>query len=157
MDDGRVPECAIRDETTGQLISKAEVAEVPYLETLQFRAAPAATDLFDAVTVIRQLNRAGAKTIPAPAPTSFIGRRRARVVRTDEGLDRASYEMCVLSELRNASLRRSLGRFRQNKDFDEYLIPAGNSTPLKHSSVLPEAITRDVDDYLAHELATLHM
>ena len=128
------------------------------LDALHLRAAPAGADLLTAVDVLRRLNQAGGRAaIPLDAPTSFIGRRWARVVRTPEGLDRAFYEMCVLAELRNA-LRSGdiwVEGSRQYKDFDDYLLPAGDHRTLPDSGVLPASVTGGADDYLDDELAAL--
>jgi hypothetical protein len=42
------------------------------LETLEFRAAPAATALLKAVDTLRQLNCDSARKVPGDAPTDFI-------------------------------------------------------------------------------------
>lgn len=73
-----------------------------FLAVLDLHAAPAAQDLLAAINVIRTLNAAGARKVPADAPTSFIRPRWEPLVFTDNGLDRGFYEFCVLAELKNA-------------------------------------------------------
>ncbi len=63
--------------------------------------------------------------MPEDAPTGFVRKRWESVVHTDDGLDRRFYELCILSELKNA-LRSGdiwVQGSRQLKDFEEYLTP----------------------------------
>ncbi|RZF24084.1 Tn3 family transposase [Paraburkholderia sp. UYCP14C] len=95
-----------------------------FLDTFDFRAAPARQDLMDAITQLRELNRTEARKVPADAPTGFVKQRWARFVFKDGGIDRKFYEMAAMSELKNA-LRSgdvSVIGSRQFKDFDEYLM-----------------------------------
>ena len=72
------------------------------LEVLQLKAAPAGKAVLQAVEQIRALHAASAKELPADAPTAFIRKRREKLVRRDQGLDRRNYELCALCELKNA-------------------------------------------------------
>ena len=75
---------------------------------------------------------------------------------TDAGIDRRYYELCVLSELKNA-LRSGdiwVQGSRQFKDFEDYLIPAERFSNLKQSNELPLAVATHCDLYL-HERLTL--
>lgn len=72
------------------------------LNALQLRAAPAAADLMAAVEIIRTMNNTGARALPDNAPTGFIRKRWRPLVFTGSGIDRRFYELCVLTELRNA-------------------------------------------------------
>ena len=82
---------------------------------------------------------------------------------TGDGINRRYYELCVLSELRNA-LRSGdiwVQGSRQFKDFDEYLLPVATFDTLKQQNSLPLAITTDCDQYLDErihvaERATYH-
>ncbi len=58
---------------------------------------------------------------------------------TPEGLDRKFYEICALSELKNA-LRSGdiwVKGSRQFRDFDDYLLPAEKFAALKREQALP--------------------
>jgi TnpA family transposase len=91
------------------------------------------------------------------APIAFIKKRWARLVFTDDGIDRRYYEICVLSELKN-SLRAGdlwVQGSRQFKDFDEYLVTADKFNQLKQSNELPLTITTDCDLYLQSRLSLL--
>ncbi|RXA43680.1 hypothetical protein, partial [Escherichia coli] len=76
------------------------------------------------------------------------------LVITPEGLDRKFYEICALSELKNA-LRSGdiwVKGSRQFKDFDEYLVPVEKFATLKLASELPLAVATDCDQYLHDRL-----
>ena len=95
------------------------------LDVLTLRAAPAAKPLLDAIVVLRGLNADNARKVSADAPPDFIKPRWQKLVMTDTGIDRRYYELCALSELKNA-LRSGdiwVQGSRQFKDFDEYLVP----------------------------------
>ena len=79
-----------------------------FLEAFEFRAAPAAQKLLEAVEVLKRLAASNARSIPEDAPTEFVHRRWAPHVFTTSGLDRRYYELCTLVELKNA-FRRRLG------------------------------------------------
>lgn len=128
-----------------------------FLAVLKFRAAPAAKDVLEAIEVLRTMNKDNTRKVPADAPTRFIKPRWAKLVVTDEGIDRRYYELCALSELKNA-LRSGdvwVQGSRQFKDFEEYLVPAGTFTELKATGALPVAIDTDCDQYLHNRLSLL--
>jgi len=94
------------------------------LEMFSFQAAPAVKPLIEAIEVLRQMNQSGARLLPDDAPTDFVRRRWAPYVFDGDGVHRKFYELCALSELKNA-LRAgdvSVPGSRQFRDFDEYLI-----------------------------------
>ncbi|MFZ3193681.1 MAG: Tn3 family transposase [Moraxellaceae bacterium] len=127
-----------------------------FLDALRLRAAPAAKNLLEGIDVLRGMNTDNARKVPANAPTSFIKPRWQRLVMTDAGIDRRYYELCVLSELKNA-LRSGdiwVQGSRQFKDFEDYLIPAERFSNLKQSNELPLAVATHCDLYL-HERLTL--
>jgi TnpA family transposase len=136
-----------------------------FLDVLKLRAAPAASDVLDAIDVLRSMNADNARKIPRDAPTAFISKRWAKLVLTDDGIDRRSYELCALSELKNA-LRAGdvwVQGSRQFKDFDAYLVPAEAFAAMKRASGLPLAVDTDCDRYLhdrlgllEHQLATVN-
>ena len=95
------------------------------LETFEFRAAPVARELIDAVDVLRMMNREGARKVPANAPIGFVRKKWGNYVFTSEGIDRRFYELCVMAELKNA-LRSgdvAVRGSRQFQDFEDYLMP----------------------------------
>jgi hypothetical protein len=48
------------------------------------------------------MNSDNARKVPTDAPTEFIKPRWQKLVMTDTGIDRRYYELCALSELKNA-------------------------------------------------------
>lgn len=128
-----------------------------FLDVLKLRAAPTAKGVLDAIDVLRGMNSDSARKVPADAPTAFIKPRWAKLVLTDEGIDRRYYELCALSELKNA-LRSGdvwVQGSRQFKDFDEYLVPIEKFATLKLASELPLAVATDCDQYLHDRLELL--
>jgi TnpA family transposase len=128
-----------------------------FLDVLKLRAAPAAKDVLDAIEVLRAMNAENARKIPADAPTGFIKKRWEKLVMTDAGIDRRYYELCALSELKNA-LRSGdiwVQGSRQFKDFDENLMPAEKFTALQQSRELPLAVHTNSDHYLRERLELL--
>ena len=128
-----------------------------FLDVLAMRAAPAAEDVLDAIDVLRAMNRDNARSVPADAPTGFIKPRWQKLVMTDAGIDRRYFELCALSELKNA-LRSGdiwVQGSRQFKDFEDYLVPPAKFACLKQSGELPLAVATDCDQYLQGRLALL--
>lgn len=120
---------------------------------LKLRATPAAKGVLDAIDVLRTMNTDNARKMPADAPTAFVKPRWAKLVLTGEGIDRRYYELCALSELKNALPSGDVWAqgSRQFKDFDEYLVPKKKIATLKLASELPLAVATDCDKYL-HDL-----
>jgi len=128
-----------------------------FLAVLTLRAAPAAKAVLDAIDLLRGMNTDNTRKVPADAPTEFVKPRWAKLVLTNEGIDRRYYELCALSELKNA-LRSGdiwVQGSRQFKDFDEYLVPAEKFAHLKLTSELPLAVPTDCDQYLGERLSLL--
>jgi TnpA family transposase len=95
--------------------------------------------------------------VPEDAPTGFVKKRWKRLVIKDDGVDRRFYELCALSELRNA-LRSGdiwVKGSRQFKDFNEHLLPADQFEVLKQTGGLRLAVTDDCDKYLHDRLLLL--
>lgn len=127
------------------------------LEALRLKAAPAAQDILKAVETLKSLNADNTRKVPKDAPTSFIKRRWESLVFTADGVDRRFYELCTLSELKNA-LRSGdiwVQGSRQFKDFDEYLLPAEKVASLRQSGALPLAVVTDCERYLRDRLLLL--
>ena len=102
------------------------------------------------------MNVDSTRKVPENAPIDFIKARWKPLVLTDDGIDRRYYEICVLSELKNA-LRSGdiwVEGSRQFKDFDEYLLPLDKFSALKQAKELPIAINPDCEQYL-HDRLTL--
>jgi hypothetical protein len=88
---------------------------------------------------------------------TFIKKRWEKLVMTESGIDRRYYELCALSELKNA-LRSGdvwVQGSRQFKDFEDYLVPTETFASLTQSSDLPLAVAADCDAYLHERLTRL--
>jgi hypothetical protein len=110
-----------------------------FLEAFEFKAAPAARNIIEAVDALKKLSAAKARSIPDDAPTTFIRRRWAPHVFTSSGLDRRYYELCAVTELKNA-LRSGdiwVPGSRQFKDFEDYLLPRTVFESMLASGSLP--------------------
>jgi hypothetical protein len=87
----------------------------------------------------------------------FVRKRWESLVFTETGVDRRFYELCTLSELKNA-LRSGdiwIEGSRQFKDFDEYLVPAEKFATLKQSGELPLSVDTDGGSFLRERLLVL--
>ena len=127
------------------------------LDVLKLQAAPAAKEVMTAIEALRAMNTSGTRKLPEDAPTKFIKKRWEKLVVTDYGIDPRYYELCALSELKNA-LRSGdiwVQGSRQFKDFEEYLVPNERFISLKQSNELPLAIETDCDQYLHDRILLL--
>jgi len=130
-----------------------------FLSALKLRSAPAGKGVLDAIDVLRGMNADGSRKVPAEATTDFIKPRWKKLVFTDAGIDRRYYELCALSELKNA-LRSGdvwVQGSRQFKDFDDYLLPPTKFASLKEAAALPLTVDTDCDSYLHGRLTLLEI
>jgi TnpA family transposase len=128
-----------------------------FLAVLTLRAAPAAKDVLKAIEVLRRMNSEHVRKVPADAPTDFIKPRWQRRVMTEAGIDRRYYELCALSEMKDA-LRSGdiwVQGSRQFKDFEDYLVPPAQFAGLKQTCEWPLAVATDCDPYLHERLTRL--
>ena len=127
------------------------------LESLSLKAAAPAQDILKAVDVLKQMNERQTRKVPDDAPTSFIRKRWESLVRTPDGIDRRFYELCVMSELRNA-LRSGdiwVKGSRQFRDFEEYLMPLPRFATQCQQQELGLAVDADCESFLEARLALL--
>src|SRR5271154_5250967 len=90
------------------------------LDIFEFRAAPAARPLLEAVDILRAMNRDKSRSVPQNAPLEWLNQSWRPYVVTDDGVDRRFYELCALTELKNR-LRSGdvwVSGSRQFKDFE---------------------------------------
>ena len=126
------------------------------LEALLMQAAPAARDILEAIETLKQLNTSPAQRLTKSAPTGFVKRRWENLVFTETGISKRFYELCALSELRNA-LRSGdiwVHGSRQFKAFSEHLLPGATFSVLQQQHELPLAVT-DCEQYLHERLQLL--
>lgn len=127
------------------------------LNALDMKAAPAARQLLAGIELLKDMNQRQARKVPDSAPTSFVRKRWESLVFTADGLDRRFYELCVLSELKNA-LRSGdiwVQDSRQFKDFEDYLLPPTRFADQREQQNLGLAVETDCETYLESRLAAL--
>ena len=127
------------------------------LGALTMKAAPVARELLAAVDVLKGMNERQARKVPDDAPTSFVRKRWESLVRTEDGLDRRYYELCVLAELKN-SLRSGdiwVQGSRQFKDFEDYLLLPPRFAAQRDQRELGLAVETDCERFLEARLTVL--
>ena len=120
------------------------------LANFEFRAAPAMTELLQALDLLRDLNASGKRTLPDQVPIGFVKPRWRPHVFSSSGVDRHFYEMCALAELRD---RLQSGDIwvtgsRQYRDFETYLIPAETFKEMQKDP-LPLEVDTNLPSYIA--------
>ena len=127
-----------------------------FLDALDFRASPATRELLDAVGLLRRLNNDGRRGVPDDAPTGFVRQRWVPHVLAGGRIDRRFYELCVLAELSNALRSGDLwvAGSRQFRDFESYLLPAGEFRGLRGQG-LPLAVEDELSAYLEDRTSRL--
>ena len=127
------------------------------LETFEFRGAPVATNLIEAIAVLRQMNKDDSRKVPSNAPIGFIRKRWESYVNGPEGIDRRFYEFCALAELKNA-LRSGdvfVAGSRQFRDFEDYLMPRLDFDRRLKQGMLRVAVPTATAAYLEERLSLL--
>ena len=128
------------------------------LNILNFKAAPSASDLLQAIKTIHQMNKANIRNVPSNAPIRFIPKRWKSWVFTNGLINRHYYEICALTQLK-AALRSGdiyMTGSRQFKDFDDYMMPLPEYRNLKSNQGLPISIDPRCESYLEARLSTLN-
>lgn len=128
-----------------------------FLEAFVFKAAPAGQKILDGIDAIREINKNKVRNLPSYVQLDFIKPRWKQYVLKNDGIDRRFYELCVLSELKNA-LRSgdiSVSGSRQFKDFEEYLLPQERFKILRNTNDLPLSINTDGECYLRDRMGLL--
>jgi len=118
------------------------------LAALDFSAAPAAQHVLDAIDALRLMCASSSRLLPIYAPVAFIKKRWVMMVFTVSGIDTRYYEICALSELRNA-LRSGdiwVHGSRQFKNFEEYRLPPPSFAVLRRSGLWPLVVAPDCAD-----------
>ena len=122
------------------------------LEAFAFEGAASASGLLKAVSLLRDMNRTGKRTLPGNAPLGFIRRGwRPFVVDAGSKVDRRAWEVCVLSELRDR-LRAGdvwVRGSRRYRNFEDCLLPKPTFTALRAEGPLPVGVEENVERHLA--------
>ena len=131
------------------------------LKAFDFRAAPSAEPLIEAVSVLKEMNEKSKRKVPEDAPVSFVKPRwRDHVVGSEGEIDRRYYELSALSELKN-SLRSGdvwVPGSRRYRDFDDYLLSKDDFNGMlgNGQGTLPVAVQTDFGSYLDERKEMLH-
>jgi len=127
------------------------------LQAFAFEGAGAVKDLLAALDVIRTTHANGKRKLPESPPMRFVSRRWRPFVLTKAGIDRAGYELCAFSELRER-LRAGdvwVAGSRRYRAFDDDLLPRPTFEALKAAGPLPLAVAPRFDDHLGQRRARL--
>jgi TnpA family transposase len=133
--DGALPTIESVAETADQeiLVTAAERYAVlrrftpRFLEAFSFQSNISDDPVLAAVELIKAMNRDGTRTVPRPAPMSFLPPKWRRLIFSKGQVDRRLYEVAVMATLRDR-LRGSniwVAGSRDWRAFEEYLLPAG--------------------------------
>ena len=127
-----------------------------FLAAFEFKAAPVAEELLEGIELLRRLNAAEIRKVPKDAPAGFVPKRWEPFVYGEDGTERRYYEICLLSEMRNALRSGDLWvtGSRQFKNFEDYLLPPPAFAGLKAEG-LPLPVEPDGERYLAERLEHL--
>jgi hypothetical protein len=127
------------------------------LETFAFEGSAAVKDLMAALELIRATYAAGKRKLPASPPLRFVPRRWRPFVISQGAVDRAAYELCAFSELRERLRAGDIwvaGSCRY-RAFDDYLLPKPTFAALKAAGSLPLAVEPRFEDHLAERCARI--
>src|SRR3546814_2768333 len=132
------------DLRTAELIERHRTVKLfagAFLNTFEFRGAGAVQGLLSALAIIAELYRTGKRRLPDRVPLRFVPSAWRPFILRDGIVDRAAYELCALSQLRER-LRAGdiwVAGSRQFRAFDSYLIPPATYAALREKGPLPPA------------------
>jgi len=128
-----------------------------FLEMFEFRGAPVTQPLLEALDVLRNMNRTGARKVPVDAPMAFVPPRWSRSVGAGDSIDRRFYEFCALSELKNRLRAGDLyvPGSRQFRDFDDYLLPLSAFRSMQDEGRLGISVPTTAKAYISDRLQML--
>ena len=147
-------------DPTSELIARHKSVRVfapRLLEAFAFEGSAAVKDLMAALELIRVTYAAGKRKLPASPPLRFVPRRWRPFVVGQGGVDRAAYELCAFSELRER-LRAGdvwVAGSRRYRAFGDYLLPRATYEALKASGPLPLVVAPRFENHLAERTARL--
>ena len=147
-------------DPTAELVARHKSVRVfgpRLLEAFALEGSAAVKDLMAALELIRATYAAGKRKLPTSPPLRFVPRRWRPFVVGRGGVDRAAYELCAFSELRER-LRAGdvwVAGSRRYRAFDDYLLPRPTFEALKAAGPLPLAVAPRFEDHLAERSARL--
>lgn len=127
------------------------------LSAFAFEGSAAVKNLMAALDLIRDTYAAGKRKLPASPPVKFVPRRWRPFVANKDGIDRAAYELCAFSELRER-LRAGdvwVAGSKRYRAFDDYLLPKLIFEAMRAAGPLPLSVAEKFEDHLAERRARL--
>ena len=127
-----------------------------FVQTFTFGAVPACSGLAQGVQIMRLLGSGRLRKLPADAPLGFIRQTWRRRIGRD-GMDRRTYEFCVLAELRDR-LRAGdmwLEGSRRYRAVEQQLIPAPVFAAMREVGPLPVPLPDTAAEWMANRRALL--
>lgn len=121
-----------------------------FVASFVFGAVPACSALLRALTIVRDLHLGRLRKLPADTPSSFIRQGWRRMI-GHAGLDRRTYEFCVLVELRDR-LRAGdiwVEGSRRYRAVEQQLIPGPVFTAMRAAGPLPIPAPETAETWLA--------
>ena len=121
-----------------------------FLDSFGFEGVTGIGRLQRAIEVIRVFYAGSQRTLPKNMPIGFIRRGWRPAVFLDNGVDVATYELCLFAELRDRLRSGDIwvvgsGQYRAVED---QLIPKALFTTMKIAGPLPVAVSSDASVYL---------
>jgi TnpA family transposase len=121
------------------------------LSAVSFQGVPACRSLLNALAIIRDMYQSGGRKLPEKVPTTFIRRSWRMFVLVKGAVERRSYEICALSELRDR-LRAGdvwVEGSQTCRSFEDCLLPMPVFEALREEGPLPVAVSGNADENLA--------
>lgn len=141
-------------DRTAELIARHRTVRLfgpALLSAFAFKGSGAVKDLMAALDLIREMSTTARRKLPTSPPLRFVPRSWRPFVVLPAGVDRAAYELCAFSELRDR-LRAGdvwVAGSRRYRAFDDYLLPRPTFEALRAAGPLPLAVAPKFEDHLA--------
>lgn len=120
------------------------------LANFTFHGVPACRSLLDGLALINEMYQAGRRKLPDKVPTAFIRRGWRPFVIVGEVVERRSYEICALTELRDR-LRAGdvwVEGSQTFRCFEDCLLPLPVLEALREEGPLPVAVSANAGEHL---------
>ncbi|HME83034.1 MAG TPA: DUF4158 domain-containing protein, partial [Roseiarcus sp.] len=119
------------------------------LGAFSFRSWKDNDPLLAALDVVRDFHASGAKKLPAHPPTSFLRPAWRKLVKTDAGTDRRTYEVAVMMALRERLQSGDVwvDGSRAFRAFDDFLLPRDAFENRRKAGELGLAVTDRFEDW----------
>ncbi|MDR3440570.1 Tn3 family transposase [Telmatospirillum sp.] len=127
------------------------------LSGMSFQGVPACRALLNALAIIRDMYQSGGRKLPEKVPTTFIRRSWRPFVLVNGEVERRSYEICALSELRDR-LRAGdvwVEGSQTCRSFEDCLLPMPVFEALREEGPLSVAVSGNPDEHLGMMSANL--